>query len=123
MSTGHILWQDLTVPDAAPLRDFYSKVVGWTSEDVDMGGYADYSMNDAEGNTVAGVCHARGTNSQVPPQWLIYIEVASVAEATERALAEGGKVVDGPRAMGEGQFAVIQDPAGAVFAIIETPEE
>jgi predicted enzyme related to lactoylglutathione lyase len=65
------------------------------------------------------VCHARGINAKVPPQWLIYIQVKSVPAAIEAALRAGGRVVDGPRTMGPSAFAVLQDPAGAVFAVIE----
>jgi predicted enzyme related to lactoylglutathione lyase len=67
---------------------------------------------------MAGVCHARDTNANVPPQWLIYVKVASVAECARRATEAGGAVVDGPRKMGGSMFAVIRDPAGAVIGVI-----
>ena len=35
--TGSMAWIDLTVKNAETVRDFYSAVVGWTSEEVDMG--------------------------------------------------------------------------------------
>jgi predicted enzyme related to lactoylglutathione lyase len=41
---GSVGWVDLTVPDAPRLRDFYQAVVGWRASDLDMGGYADYVM-------------------------------------------------------------------------------
>ena len=34
--TGCISWVDLTVPDAPATRDFYSQVVGWSVQDVEM---------------------------------------------------------------------------------------
>ena len=38
-------------------------------------------------------------------------------------LIRGGTVVDGPKATPMGPFAVIQDPVGAAFAIIQfTPQ-
>ncbi|MEO7142707.1 MAG: VOC family protein [Bryobacteraceae bacterium] len=64
---GKIGWMDLTVERAEAVRDFYSQVVGWRAAEVEMGGYADYSMNLPEsGETVAGVCHARGHNADLP---------------------------------------------------------
>ncbi len=118
---GSIEWTDLTVPNAEELRDFYSKVVGWTPSPVDMGGYEDFGMNrPADGEAVAGVCHARGGNAKIPPQWLIYITVENVDAAAERCVTLGGKVIDGPRAMGPRRFCVIQDPAGAVAGLIGT---
>ena len=41
---GKIGWIDITVDDADGLRDFCREVVGWTSEDVSMSEYSDYSM-------------------------------------------------------------------------------
>jgi uncharacterized protein len=115
---GSIVWQDLTVPDAAAVRRFYERVVGWTAGEHPMDGYSDYEIKDGAGHVVAGICHARGPNANIPPQWLIYIAVADVAAAARRCEELGGKVLDGPRAMGGKQFCVIQDPAGAVAALI-----
>lgn len=117
---GTIIWRDLTVPDADGLRDFYSEVVGWDVKPHPMGTYDDYEMvAQGTGETVAGVCHARGTNASVPPQWLVYVAVVNVAESAARCEANGGTVVDGPRPMGAQNFCVVQDPAGAVLALIE----
>lgn len=115
---GHVAWQDVTVDDAEGLRQFYCEVVGWRSEAVDMGGYADFSMLAPGGECVAGVCHARGVNAGLPRQWLIYITVADVERSAARCVELGGRVLDGPRGMGERRFCVIQDPAGAVAALI-----
>lgn len=115
---GQIEWHDLTVPDAVTIRDFYRRVVGWTSSGASMGEYEDFNMNLPDsGETVAGVCHARGANSKLPAQWLIYVRVADIQESIRQCEALGGKVLDGPRSMG-GQFCVIQDPAGAVMALV-----
>ena len=116
---GRIEWFDLTVEDASHLRNFYKSVVGWTSSDVPMGSYDDFNMNvPGTQDTVAGVCHARGMNRNLPTQWLIYVRVASVEESAEKCTKLGGKVLDGPRRMGGSNFCVIQDPAGAVMALM-----
>ena len=116
---GSIVWQDLTVSNAPEVRDFYCQVVGWTYTDHDMEEYNDFNINlPGTAETVAGICHARGTNANIPPQWLVYISVADVAESARRCEELGGKVIDGPRTMGGATFCVIQDPAGAVAALI-----
>ncbi len=67
---GAIGWADLTVENAEQVRDFYRDVVGWKVTELSMGDYSGYCMNaTAGGKTVAGVCHARGTNADLPPQW------------------------------------------------------
>jgi len=124
---GEIVWRDLTVPNAAAVRDFYREVVGWEAVDHPMpaedGGesYADYVMQTppgpGEGDAVAGICHARGPNADVPPQWLLYVRVADLEVSVERAMAGGGELVVEPRAAGNGRLAVVRDPAGAVLGL------
>jgi uncharacterized protein len=115
---GTICWADLTVGDAEGVRDFYQALVGWKPSPVDMGGYADYSMlaPGAE-QSAAGICHARGVNADLPPQWLVYIVVEDVERSAARCVELGGEVVAGPREMGGGKYCVIRDPAGAVCAL------
>jgi predicted enzyme related to lactoylglutathione lyase len=116
---GSIVWRDLTVPHAEEISTFYAQVVGWQRSGQSMGDYDDYNMNRPEdGETVAGICHARGASANIPPQWLVYITVADVDASAAKCRELGGQVVDGPRDMGGKRFAVIQDPAGAVAALI-----
>jgi predicted enzyme related to lactoylglutathione lyase len=107
------------VSNADLVRDFYAAVTGWRPDPVEMGGYSDYSMLAADGECVAGVCHARGINADIPPQWLIYVNVEnldrSIAECTNR----GGGIVSQPRDVMGGRMCVIRDPAGAVCALYQ----
>ncbi|MDB6064393.1 MAG: Lactoylglutathione lyase-like protein [Pedosphaera sp.] len=120
-NVGSVSWTDLTVPDAKKVRDFYKAVTGWTASPVKMGSYSDFCMNEPKiGRTVAGICHARGDNKDLPPQWLIYITVADVEASAKKCVKMGGKVLSGPRDMGgQGRVAVIEDPAGAVAALFQ----
>jgi predicted enzyme related to lactoylglutathione lyase len=118
---GTITWQDLTVADAPGLRDFYAAVVGWTAEPVRMGEYADFTMN-ADGEAIAGVCHARGGNADLPAQWLIYITVDDLDHSIEECQRLGGSVIAPPRGLSGGRFCVIRDPAGAVCALYQPPD-
>ena len=120
---GKIGWIDITVDDAKGLRDFYADVTGWKPEDVDMGEYADFNMTmPGSGTPAAGICHARGGNAELPRQWLIYIVVADADDSAHRCETQGGKVLVGPKDMGGGRFAVIEDPSGAVAALYQPPE-
>lgn len=116
---GSVAWRDLTVADADAVRDFYAAVVGWGIEPVEMGGYSDYSMVTAAGEAVAGVCHARGINAELPAQWLMYVVVEDLDRSLDRCHALGGRVVAAPRGLGGGRFCVIADPAGAVCALFQ----
>ncbi|MCA1610531.1 MAG: VOC family protein [Acidobacteria bacterium] len=118
---GRIGWIDLTVPDADSVPDFYRSVVGWNSTDVDMGGYNDCSVHAGPGEApVAGICHARGSNAALPPQWVVYITVADLDESLRKCVELGGQIVHGPAACGgQGRFRVFRDPAGAIAALYQ----
>ena len=120
---GTLVWTDLTVPDAESIRDFYGAVIGWSHSPVEMKGYNDYQMNNpATGEAVAGICHARGVNAGCPAQWLLYFRVADIDKSIAQCVQYGGTLLVPPKAMGvSGRFCVIQDPAGAVVALIQPP--
>jgi len=137
---GTVTWVDLTVANAPEVRDFYEAVVGWTPREVDMGDYADFEMLPPAGNAsdsadgaagdgnsstgtssvpkaaaAAGVCHARGGNAKLPPQWIIYVPVADLARSLYACERLGGKIVHRLSA----HYVLIQDPAGAVMMLYQ----
>lgn len=121
-NVGSIVSADLTVPDAENIRDFYKEVIGWESEELALsdedGSYADYVMKDAEGNWTGGVCHARGVNKDIPPRWIVYINVADIEKSVEKCRKLGGRVLkESKNADGSYQYALIEDPAGSVLAV------
>ena len=107
--------------DAESVRDFYAAVTGWVPSDVDMGDYNDFNMaSPASGEPIAGVCHARGSNADLPPVWLIYITVEDLDHSIEQCTALGGEIVRPLTEMaGYGRSCVVRDPAGAVAALFE----
>ena len=114
---GSIVHHDLTVADADGVRDFYRDVVGWTSVGLSMGDYDDYVMQASDGTPVAGVCHARGNNADLPAQWLMYVQVDDLDARIASVEAAGGRIVKAPSPGGEHRYCVVEDPAGAVFAL------
>jgi predicted enzyme related to lactoylglutathione lyase len=121
---GEIVWVDLTVGNAKDVREFYQSVTGWDSDEFKMGDYSDYVVSTPEDKeTVAGICHARGENAELPPYWLVYIKVANLEASLAEARKRGGELVSGPKAFGAAQFCILRDPAGAFFGIIEGDAE
>ena len=118
--TGKIGWIDMTVDDAEGIKEFYAAVTGLVPEDVSMGDYADYNMTlPSSGTPVAGICHARGGNADIPPGWLVYFTVVDVDASVAEALERGGKTLVEPRGLAGGRFAVIEDPAGGMAAVYQ----
>lgn len=124
-NTGKIVWHDLTVKDAGTVKSFYEQVVGWKSGTVSMGDYDDFTMAEpVNGETVTGICHARGSNEGLPAQWLIYISVENIEESAKACEQNGGKILRNIWTMENyGRFCIIEDPAGAVSALFEPAEK
>lgn len=116
---GTIGWMDLTVPNATEVKAFYEKVAGWKAEPVNMGDYSDYNMT-VNGEPKAGVCHQKGTNKDIPSQWMIYINVPDLDQSRSDCEANGGKLITEIKSAGSmGHYCIIEDPAGAVCALFE----
>lgn len=119
---GQFFWSDLTVPDATSLKDFYAEVAGWQVQEVAMNDngekYNDFAMMINNDTPVSGVCNQRGVNKNIPPQWIMYINVENVSESLNKALNLGGTLLlESKKADGSYNFVIIQDPAGAVFGL------
>jgi predicted enzyme related to lactoylglutathione lyase len=120
---GRIAWLDLTVPDAVAAQEFYHHVVACAVQTVDMEDagqrYVDYNVLRGDGTPVAGICHARGANADLPPVWMIYLPVGDLAESLRRVEEDGGVVIKAVRAPdGAYVYAAVRDPAGASFALL-----
>ena len=123
-AAGSVGWIDLTVENASERRDFYAAVIGITTADAPMKDgdeeYADYVLNDAGGNAVAGVCHKRGGNSRFPSAWMVYFNVDDLDASMAAVTNGGGAIIVPAKSMGGyGRYCVIEDPGGATCALFE----
>lgn len=109
-------WVDHASPDPAAAAAFYVGLLGWDAPPgpAEMGGYRVCTLR---GHPVAGIGPQL---SPGPVAWASYINVDDAAASAARAEAEGAKVLAGPTAVdGEGRFAMLSDPLGALFGIWE----
>ena len=117
---GSFCWIELGTSDADGAKKFYSELFGWTASDVPAGPDMVYTMLKLNGKDVGALYKLTEQHKTqgVPPHWLSYISVDSADESAERAQQLGGKVVMAPfDVMDVGRMAMVQDPAGATFAI------
>lgn len=115
---GQIAWVDLTVPDAENARSFYEEVVGWKTSGQPVDDYEDYNLHLPETDeTIAGICHQRGPNANLPAQWMIYISVEDLQASMDAVRRLGGKVLEMRQFDERTAMAYIQDPQGAVCAL------
>ena len=75
----------------------------------------------ANGETsIGGIPPAEFRDSNAPPHWLAYFYVSNCDETAAQAKELGGKTLLAPMAIEKvGRMAILADPQGAVFAIIQ----
>jgi len=117
-------WNELGTRDVAAAREFYAAVFGWSFEDQDMGEMGVYTILKVGEAIVGGMLDIGGrVPDEVPAHWLTYFTVEDYDAAAAAIEAGGGAVVNGPMDIQPGRMAVVNDPSGAVFAIMEPSAE
>jgi uncharacterized protein len=113
-------WNELATRDLAAAKEFYPKVFGWGIKSNPMPGGGEYVEWQVGGRSVAGAMQMGDMYPpQVPPHWLVYFAVRNTDDTVKRAQELGGQVMAPAMDIPQGRFAVIADPAGAAFAVIQ----
>lgn len=113
-------WSELATTDAEKAKAFYLPLLGWNTEDNDMGPemgvYTKLRVGDDE---FGAVYTMNGPMFEgVPSHWLPYILVEDVAAMAGKAAGLGGEVVVPPMDVMEyGRMAMLKEPSGATFAL------
>ncbi|MCK1795947.1 VOC family protein [Streptomyces sp. XM4193] len=126
---GALCWVELMTTDRARADDFYRGLFGWTGQDVPMPGEAGgaYELVTAEGQPEERM---HGGVVEVPPEalelrngkpyWHPVFATEDCDAAVERVTSAGGTLQMGPEeAEGVGRLAVVADPFGAEFVVLD----
>jgi predicted enzyme related to lactoylglutathione lyase len=123
---GAVVWADLSTPDQPRASRFYGDLFGWkmtggkNEVDANAGDYF-HIVND--GDFIGGIPPAEHRNPQMPAHWLIYVSVPDANAAVTKAQSLGGRLLHGPVTIERARtFAVLADPQGAVFAVVDGKE-
>jgi predicted enzyme related to lactoylglutathione lyase len=118
VAAGKFCWVELQTTDVDAAKRFYGGLLGWDLADMPMPS-GNYAMASVGGKSVAGLlAQAPDQKKQsVPPSWLSYVAVDNVEASAGKGAELGGTLLVPPMAMGPGKFAVLTDPAGAMFAL------
>lgn len=121
---GTFGWNELGTRDPARAKEFYGAVFGWGFEDEESergGTYSVWKVGDA---MVGGMLDIAGMlPDEIPAHWLVYFTVEDADAAIAKVEAGGGDVRFGPMDVPVGRFAVVGDPFGAVFAVMQPSAE
>mgnify|MGYP000256489219 CR=1 FL=1 len=113
---GQSCWIELMTNDVDGAKAFYSELVGWSFDTMDMGG-TPYTLAKEGERMVAGVM----TPSEMfagRPSWVTYTVVENIDGAAEKTVELGGKVAVPPVPLPSGgRMAIIIDPTGGVLGL------
>jgi uncharacterized protein len=118
-----LCWNELATRDIDAARDFYRAVFGWGVRTNPFEGtvYTEWKVGD---HSVGGMIQMTDEwPDDVPAHWMTYFAVDDCDARTDHAEELGGKVLDPPTDIPPGRFAVLSDPQGAVFSILEMADE
>jgi predicted enzyme related to lactoylglutathione lyase len=104
---------ELQTQDLANAKVFYSSLFNWRLDDIPGLAYTMVAVGDGTGG---GMVQAKSPD--VPSQWIPFVAVEDVHGMTQRVLALGGTIRQGPAEVpGYGWYSVVADPMGATFGI------
>jgi predicted enzyme related to lactoylglutathione lyase len=110
-------WCELHTTDPTGALSFYENVIGYIHQSMDMGDGNQYHTLNIGDVGRAGVT---GFLQGAAPHWLPYVAVDDPDATLARAKKQGGKVLMGPDDIpGVGRFGVVEDPTGAVLAVMK----
>ncbi len=114
-TVGAMCWNELITNDLETAKAFYSAVFGW-------GYYGDerYTHISNRGRNNGGMLEMDENFDEMPSCWMVCFHVEDIDAAMKRVEELGGRVVTQKmETFDTGWFTVIEDPAGAVFYIMQ----
>jgi predicted enzyme related to lactoylglutathione lyase len=120
MQPGTLSWTDLSTREPERAAEFYASLLGWEIQAMDAGPMP-YWQVAVDGQGQGGIMPmAEMVPPEVPAFWMPYFGSTDVAADVARARELGGAVLAEPTEVGGMLiFAVLTDPAGATFALLQ----
>jgi predicted enzyme related to lactoylglutathione lyase len=118
---GAMSWNELNTRDPEAAKAFYADLFGWSFEEKEFQGSGTYTIISLNGKGIGGLSNIAGrVPAEVPAHWLVYFAVDDADAAVATTKERGGDVFVGPMDVVEvGRLAVLKDPWGAIFAVIQ----
>lgn len=112
-------WFEAYSPNPDATKEFYAKVFGWTSTEMDMGDFMYPMMQSGDKPAHCGIMNTSTPEMEgVPAHWLVYFYTADIETAVGNVTSAGGQIMHGTMDIpGVGKIAIVSDSVGAVFAL------
>ncbi len=117
---GNWIWSSLITNDPDTDAAFYQTLFGYDVFDLPGQDETRHLMLASDSYARASVNPLPSERPDARPRWLNYIRVDDVAATSAKVVSLGGSVVVPPRIdRNGGRIAVVVDPAGAAFGLLE----
>ncbi|RXS85459.1 VOC family protein [Streptomyces sp. TM32] len=114
---GALIWNELNTTDPSAAGAFYQVALG--IENAPMEGAEHYYALTVDGRPVGGMQPmSEQMPADTPSHWLPYFSVTDTDATVKKVTAAGGAALQQPFDMIAGRMAVVTDPQGATFAVI-----
>lgn len=110
-------WNELNTRDAGVAKQFFSEFLGWEYAANDSSPNEYYIIKN-EGRSNGGILQMTEEWGDISPHWMVYFAVDDVDRISEKVNNLGGRLLHGPFGTDIGRMAVVADPDGAVFHVI-----
>jgi predicted enzyme related to lactoylglutathione lyase len=116
---GSMSWTELLTNDTDKAGAFYAELFGYELTPFGPdGSYTVFTRGEAQ---IAGLMKPP---QEMPPNWGIYFATPEVDAVADKVKAAGGQAYMGPEDMPEvGRLAVLADPQGAAFGVVNPPAQ
>jgi predicted enzyme related to lactoylglutathione lyase len=120
---GEWIWSSLHVNDADKAAAFYQTLFGYDVFDLATDDGSEHVILSSDDYARAGVNAFPAGASRPRPHWLNFVRVVDAGDAAAKAVALGGRVLVEPHVDRHGgRVAVVADPMGAPFGLMEWSE-
>ncbi len=116
---GKVILDQLVTPDLQAAERFYGSLFGWTFNALPDTSFP-YAIARFGGREVAGLFQRSAPSDEHRQSaWLTFFSATDIDAVKAVAIQHGAHVLFGPRTIPDlGREAVLQDPQGAVFAVL-----
>jgi predicted enzyme related to lactoylglutathione lyase len=120
---GEWIWSSLITRDPDAGAAFYQTLFDYEVFDLPADEGAQHLLLATDNYARASANSWPANKPNIHPHWLNYVRVEDADKAAAKAVALGGRILVEPRIDRHGgKVAVIADPAGAAFGLLEWPD-
>jgi len=122
-SPGEWIWSSLITSDPETAAGFYQTIFDYEVFDLPADEGTQHLMLTSDNYARASANSLPANRPNAHPHWLNFVRVEDTVQMASKVVALGGRVLVEPRVDRQGgKIAVVADPAGAPFGLLEWPE-